>query len=115
MRLYFHNRTDERVWLSIAFLDRGRCGDDGGWGTRGWYFLKPDDDAFVLDTDNNYVYFYAHSESGLIWDGPYGDVFVHRRAFDSCIDIGDNDPDTRIVHMHEIYLDHADHRVGLVP
>lgn len=114
MKLYFHNQTDEPIWVCTMFLSKDTCGDAGGWGTRGWWFLNPRDDVYVLDTDNNYVYFYAHSARGLVWAGPYGNVYVHRTPFDSCLDIGDNNPDTRVVHMQEIYLDHGDHRVNLV-
>jgi hypothetical protein len=116
MQLHFRNKTGSTIWVCIMFYSPDGCADDGSWGTRGWWALGPNGgEAYVLNTDNDYAAFYAESDEGEVWAGPYGPVYVHQSAFDSCVYIGDNSPETRIVGMRLVDLQHSDvHYVNLI-
>ena len=98
------------------FYSPDGCGDYGSWGTRGWWALGPiGGEAYVLNTDDPYAAFYAESADGAVWSGPYGPVYVHQTAFDSCVDIGDDSPETRIVGMRLVDMNGYDsYTVNLV-
>lgn len=116
MELHFRNHTDHKLWVCVMFYSPDDCGEDGDWGTRGWWGINPGGQAYVLNTDNEYAAFYAESSGGLVWTGPYGPVYVHQAAFDSCYLIGDNSPETRVVGMREVDLhDYDTFYVNLVP
>lgn len=109
MHLHFRNSTAHTVWVCIMFYSPDGCAEYGAWGTRGWWALGPNGgQAYVLDTHNRYAAFYAESEIGEVWTGPYGPVYVHQAAFDSCVDIGDTNPQTWTVGMRLIDLGHHD-------
>jgi hypothetical protein len=100
MELHFQNDTESTIWVCIMFYSPDGCADYGSWGTRGWWAMGPNGgQAYVLNTDNSYAAYYAESDSGGVWSGSYGPVYVHQTGFDSCVDIGDNSPETRIVGM----------------
>lgn len=99
MQLHFRNRYASTLWIAIMFYSPNSCREYGSWGTRGWWGIEPGGEAFVLNTDYRYAAFYAEARDGTVWTGPYGPVYVDQSAFDSCINIGDNSPETRIVGM----------------
>jgi len=112
MQLRFRNNYGALLWVCIAFYDRGVCGPYGNWGTRGWWNIYPSGEAYVLNTNNRYAYFYAEAADGGVWAGPYGPVLAPRRVFDSCWDIGNNvDP---YVYMREVYIPNDRHTVNLI-
>ena len=103
--VHFVNGYFEVVSVMVVFYSPDGCGDYGSWGTRGWWNINPGDSAYVLDTDNRYFGYYAESVDGLVWSGEYGPAYVHYTAFDSCLGIGDNSPETRIVGVRQLDLD----------
>lgn len=117
MELHFRNQYTSTVWVAIMFYSPDACGGDlGSWGTRGWWGMDPGGEAFVLNTDNQYAAFYAEANDGAVWAGPYGPVYVHQAAFDSCVNIGDNSPETRMVGMRLVDMQDTDvHYVNLTP
>jgi hypothetical protein len=115
MELHFRNHTSSELWVAIMFYSPDSCGNLGNWGTRGWWPINPGGEAYVLNTNNRYAAFYGESASNLVWNGPYGPVYVHQQAFDSCVGIGDNNPNTRIVGMQLVDMQDTDsHYVNLV-
>jgi len=88
--VHFINGYTRRVQIAIAFK-QDSCSEYGRpWGTRGWWVLNPGEEAYVLDTNNRFFYYYAEATDGSrLWtsaEGPF--VYVVQSAFDSCIDIG---------------------------
>ena len=115
MELHFRNETASEVWVAVMFYSPDACAEYGNWGTRGWWAMQPGGEAYALDTDNRYVYFYAESADGAVWSGPYGNVYVDQQAFDSCLGIGDNKQNTQIVGMQQIDMQDTDrHYVNLI-
>jgi uncharacterized membrane protein len=115
MELHFRNQTSSEIWVAIMFYSPDNCGHDGNWGTRGWWAINPGGEAYVLNTNNRYAAFYAESANGAVWTGPYGPVYVHQQAFDSCVNIGDNNPQTRVVGMQQVDMQNTDiHYVNLI-
>jgi uncharacterized membrane protein len=97
--VHFVNGYTQRLQIAIAFK-QDSCSEYGRpWGTRGWWLLNPGQSAYVLDTNNQFFYYYAEAVDGRLWtsDGPF--VPVTQRAFDSCIDIGSTD--ARYVGMRQ--------------
>jgi Protein of unknown function (DUF1036) len=107
MELHFRNSYDGTSLISVAimFYSPSTCANYGSWGTRGWWNIAPGGEAYVLNTNNQYAAFYAEATNGAIWAGNYGPVYVHPYAFDSCVDIGDNNPATRVVGMRLVDMD----------
>jgi uncharacterized membrane protein len=97
--VHFVNGYSKPISVAITFFSPDACGEFGRWGTRGWWNINPGDSAYVLDTNNQYFAYYAEAVDGARWSGNVGPVYVHQTAFDSCIGIGDNNPNTRIVGM----------------
>ena len=104
MELHFRNESGSEIWVAVMFYSPDACAEYGQWGTRGWWAMPPGGEAYAVDTDNRYAYFYAETASGVVWSGQYGNVYVHQQPFDSCIGIGDNNPETRVVGMRELDL-----------
>jgi uncharacterized membrane protein len=103
--VHFVNGHPHVVSVAIMFFDPKSCGDHGSWGTRGWWNISPGGSAYVLNTNNRFFAFYAESlADGAVWSGNSGPVFVHRTAFNSCVRIGDNNPETRVVGMRQLDL-----------
>jgi hypothetical protein len=114
MELHFRNQTSSLVSVAIMLYSPDSCGQDGNWATEGWWNISPGGEAYVADTNDEYAAYYAESDAGLVWSGPYGPVYVQQQAFQSCVDIGDNNPETRIVGMHLIDMEDSDiHYVNL--
>jgi uncharacterized membrane protein len=103
--VHFTNGYSRRVQIAIAFK-QDSCSEYGRpWGTRGWWLLDPGQQAYVLDTDNRYCYFYAEATDGSrVWTDSLGPLVpVVPQAFDSCIDIGSTA--ARDVAMAKLDLD----------
>jgi hypothetical protein len=107
--VHFVNGYSQTVSVMVAFFSPGCDADDdtpfGSWGTRGWWNISPGDSAYVLDTNDRYFGYYAESVDGLVWTGDGGPAYVHQTAFDSCLSIGDDNPETRIVGLRQLDLD----------
>lgn len=89
MKVYFRNDTPVRIWIAVAHYSPDTCGGEyGNWATIGWFHFAPGQQAWVLETNNLNVYFYAESETGDTWSGRFGPMYVYDDAFDSCINIG---------------------------
>jgi len=115
MRLHFRNHYSSHIWVAIEFFSPDACASYGSWETRGWWGLDPGAEVYVLNTDNRYAAYYAEASDGRIWTGPYGPVYVHEAAFDHCVGIGDNSPETRIVNMRLVDMgDNDDYYVNLI-
>jgi uncharacterized membrane protein len=115
MQLHFRNNSPARLWVAIMFYNPQGCADAGLWGTKGWWGIDPGGDAYVLNTNNTYAYFYAETATGVVWRGNFGPVYVHQTAFESCLKIGDNNPQTRIVGMREVYMNgYSTYTVNLI-
>jgi uncharacterized membrane protein len=102
--VHFINGHSQLISVAIMFYSPDTCGPYGSWGTRGWWNIGPGESAYVIDTDNRYFCYYAESVDGLTWSDNYGPVYVHQTAFDSCVSIGDNSPETRVIGMRELDL-----------
>lgn len=91
--LTFCNHYTEDVWLCYSFYSPDDCGGEGGdWQTIGWFHVVPGScvTPYANDLDdvgNRYWYFYAHSQNGEEWSGPY-DTLVDSVAFNVCDGIG---------------------------
>jgi len=102
MQLRFRNSYGPRIWISIMFFDPVGCANDGQWGTRGWYAVDNGGEAYVLDTNNTFAYYYAEAADGAVWSGPFGPIYVPQSAFSSCLLIGQTG--ARIVGLREVQL-----------
>jgi uncharacterized membrane protein len=116
VELHFRNQYSAHVYVAIMFYSPDTCADAGLWGTRGWWGINPGGEAYVLTTNNRYAAFYAEAADGAVWAGDRGPVYVHQQAFDSCVNIGDNNPQTRVVGMRLVDMDSSSvHYVNLTP
>lgn len=88
--LHFQNGTSDSVDVALMYRDTSQtCDSYGGWATAGWWTIGPGADAYVLSTQNRYVYFYARSRSGTEWTGTGHYMYVDTgKRFRSCRDIG---------------------------
>lgn len=102
MQLCFQNDYRETVWIAVMWWDPDGCGQDGNWGTRGWWGVDPGQGVSTnVWTGNRYFYMYAEAADGARWTGPYGPVDASDAAFDSCVDIGSS-ADNLQLGMQEI-------------
>ena len=96
MKVYFRNDTPVRIWIAVAHYSPQTCGEHGNWATIGWFQYAPGEQAWVVETNNSWVFFYAESETGLTWSGNYGPMYVYQNAFNSCISIGSSTATQRV-------------------
>jgi uncharacterized membrane protein len=90
-QLHFHNYYGGPVSIALMYRDyTGTCDEYSGWATRGWWNVAADEDKYVLNTKNRYVYYYAYSWDGQVkWEGTAQHIYVDPdKAFRSCRDIG---------------------------
>lgn len=88
MQLRFANNSSSTVWIAIMFYDPNGCGEDGNWGTAGWWHAAPGQEVHTnIYTSNRYFCFYAEGENGEVWSGPYGPIYCNNEAFNSCVNI----------------------------
>lgn len=100
--VHFINGYSQPLQIAIAFK-QDSCSEYGRpWGTRGWWIVNPGASAYVLNTNNQYFYYYAEAWDGRLWSGPGPSVYVLQQAFDSCLDIGSTA--ARIVGMRQLDL-----------
>jgi uncharacterized membrane protein len=90
--VHFINGYTRRLQIAIMFK-HDPCSEYGRpWGTRGWWLLNPGEEAYVLDTNNRFFYYYAEATDGSrLWTSESPIVPVPPRKFDLCIDIGSTD------------------------
>lgn len=77
-RVFIKNNGNRTIRVAISYkpLPCNDCSYVGGhrppaWNDRGWWTLSPGGQAYIADTQNRYVYFYAETVSGprLVWSG----------------------------------------------
>jgi uncharacterized membrane protein len=103
----FTNGYTTGVSIAIMYYAPDTCGayGYGDWATEGWWNLSPGQSAYVVNTDNRYVGFYAEAADGAQWTGNHGPMYVEQTAFSSCIDVGNDNPETSIVGVRQLDLD----------
>ncbi|MGE1059970.1 DUF1036 domain-containing protein [Bacillus sp. GMa5/1] len=87
MGLSFHNQTNEKIYVAIAYSDVD-CQSEGNiqWIKRGWWAITPNDTVLVWNGSANNKMFLYYAEN----DGPTriwaGDRFTDlpRTAFSRC-------------------------------
>jgi len=88
-RVSFRNSTPNKLFVAYMRRDFG-CRDLCGspWDVLGWINLNPGEvESRDNPTDNRWFYYYAESEDGAIWNGPFP-AEVRVEAFEKCICIG---------------------------
>lgn len=68
-RVKFKNNCSETVQLLVRFLDYST----GEWVTKAWYEIAPYETAYILNTKNATLYYYATSDS-YTWKGDEGNI-----------------------------------------
>ena len=72
------NNTNRTIWVAahyrqtakcpVSLVTASRCKDVDIWRTsNGYWKLAPGEKAYVLDTENRYIYFHAHDAQGNTW------------------------------------------------
>ncbi len=61
--IYFKNKNNITISLLVRLLN-----SKNKWQTMGWYNIKPGKDAYIGDTENSIVYYYAEGGNGK-WSG----------------------------------------------
>jgi len=89
--VYLHNKTDRTIWVAVHFLTHENYGNNWEteyWTTYKWYEMAPGEKSRILgqktgQTDNRYIYFFAHDEQGKTWKGSdyYETVDGQQRGF----------------------------------
>lgn len=101
----FRNKTSATVWVSFLWYSPG-CADGGDWIKKGWWKLVPGQIKTVFGQDlqsvNTYYYYYAESNDGATWNGPFN-ICVPRTAYDWCINTCCT-PTCRTVGFREKYI-----------
>jgi uncharacterized membrane protein len=80
MQIKFKNNYHVGLNLAIAYYN-GSCSPP--WQSEGWWVIEPGNTAYVLNTCNRYVCFYAEAFDGEYWGGPY-QFEVAESAFNFC-------------------------------
>lgn len=111
MELHFRNNYGGRLWVAIMFYEPGCDDGNSDWGTKGWWAIDYGHEAYVLSTDNRRAYYYAEADSGAVWTGPYGPIYVPQYAFNLCKNIGQTG--ARSVGLREVYISSDRHTVNL--
>jgi hypothetical protein len=70
MKVYFLNDTPVRIWIAVMYYSPDTCGEYGNWATIGWFQYAPGEQSWVIETNNNWVYWCAESKAGHTWSGP---------------------------------------------
>jgi uncharacterized membrane protein len=64
--IHIKNETNEHIWVAIHYQPLG----SSGFVSQGWWELCPGECAYIADSINGTIYFYAYSaESDLVWSG----------------------------------------------
>ncbi|MFG1841688.1 DUF1036 domain-containing protein [Micromonospora sp. NPDC049175] len=113
MQLHFRNSYGPRIWVAIMYYDTGCNSDGSSWATRGWWTIDNGGQAYVLNTNNRYAYYYAEAADGTVWTGPYGPIYVPQTAFSWCSNTGSTN--ARVVGLREVYIPSDKHTINLVP
>jgi len=102
-QLHFRNHYSSRVYVAIAFPNDACAAYGVAWGTKGWWAIEPDGEAYVLG-DARIACFYAEAMDGAVWTGSQGPVYVPQPRFESCWGIGNSSPETQVVAMRVVYI-----------
>jgi uncharacterized membrane protein len=102
--LHFQNFYRDTVYVTLMYRDFSRsCDAYGGWATKGWWSLNRGEDAYVWDTTNRYIYWYAETADRKVhWSDASPRTDVSNKAFESCYLI--DNPDWRNVGLRKIDL-----------
>ncbi|MEU2632476.1 DUF1036 domain-containing protein [Kitasatospora sp. NPDC007106] len=87
MWLQYSNQTASGVWLAVGYYAEG-CDAGSNWASKGWFRIEPGKSATPLWTTNNYSTFYAESDDGRVWSGPYTVTLPLNAFSDWCWDLG---------------------------
>ena len=68
-KLYFENNCNDTAELLIQYKNL-----DDEWVKNGWYSIAPGDNAYIANTKNSNVYWYAEDATGS-WTGEYDKTF----------------------------------------
>jgi|SRR5689334_24455677 uncharacterized protein DUF1036 len=85
----FTNSYRTKIYVAYMRLDRA-CGDDCGdpWDVLGWVNLDPNEtETRPNPTENQWFYYYAESDDGTVWGGPYL-AEVTQTRFEKCTCLG---------------------------
>ena len=97
MKLTFRNDYGSTVWVAIMYYDPSGCSEGGtstvnwDWATKGWWKIEPGQEAYVLNTNNQYACYYAEAADGGYWAGDYL-ARVFDTPFDYCNNLGVSGP-----------------------
>ncbi len=116
MGLTFCNSYHRRIWTMISFYSPERCADDP-WQEMGWFAVDPGTCSLVYANDladlNQYWYYFAESDDGAFWAGPFT-ASVTVAPFDKC-HVGST-ADDRQIGMRELDIgDNDDYTLTFVP
>ncbi len=85
----FRNSTRAKIYVAYMRLDydcQNDCGDP--WDVLGWIGLDPGEiESRSNPTENRWFYYYAESENGATWSGPFP-AEVTQAKFDKCTCLG---------------------------
>jgi hypothetical protein len=85
----FTNSYNKKIYVAYMRRDfncQSECGDL--WDVLGWIVLDPGETEIRQNpTDNKWFYYYAESEDGEMWSGPYV-AEVTRSKFNKCTCLG---------------------------
>lgn len=84
----FRNQGRSTVWVATMQWSPISCADYGRFSRQGWWGVAPGQLIFTTFTFNRYFYYYAESETGSVWQGPFGTTVHPWEAFDECIGLG---------------------------
>mgnify|MGYP000091332665 CR=1 FL=1 len=68
-KINFRNKTNDDVDLLIRILNK-----NNKWENHGWYYLDPGETAYLEDTKNRILYYYAESKN-KVWKGKNNRAF----------------------------------------
>jgi uncharacterized membrane protein len=101
----FRDKTSATIWVAFQRYSPRRP-NGGDWETKGWWRLEPGQTKTVFGKDlqsvNTYYYYYAESNDGAVWSGPYS-TCVPQSAFDWRLNVCCT-PTCRTVGFREKYI-----------
>jgi len=62
------NNTVQRVWVAVCFRNKHKKSGVYFWATKGWWKVKPGEKAYLVNTMNRHIYFYAYNKDRK-WSG----------------------------------------------
>lgn len=86
MWLKYSNQTAHGLYVMVGYYSPGCEGSN--WASEGWWRIEPGHSAVVLYTTNDYSTFYAESDNGEHWSGPYAQAVPYNAFDDFCWSLG---------------------------